>query len=826
MAWIGLVKESTRMVEPVTSYGAGTEYLQGIEISINTDHPSGRGTTGTAIRENRPVYIQDFKSDPRLAPWHERARRYGWEGVAALPLHSDGQTIGALMLYATDTNAFDEAECNLLQGMAADIDLALEKFLLDNRRKQAEDALRESEARTRLILDTAMDAVININEAGNVIAWNNEAERMFGYSVEYALGKDLSELIIPPVHREAHRKGMKRFLASEKSTIIGKRIEITGIHQDGTEIPVELSLAAILRNGQYFFNAFIRDLTEQRKVEENLRVTAVTFDSQESIMITDSTGDILRINRAFEEMSGYKAIEVIGKNPHIFQSGRHNTEFYRTMWTKLDETGKWTGEIWDKRKNGEIYPTLTTITAVHDKSKKISHYVAVSHDISQRKKSEQDIHQLAFYDPLTGLPNRRLLQDRLQQAVAASARNGCHGALIFLDLDNFKTINDTQGHAVGDLLLKEATGRLQFCIREGDSVARLGGDEFVIVLEGLSSVTNEAITQAESIAEKIQHELRKTYVLENLECISSASIGINLFKGHDESLDNLLKYADTAMYQAKAAGRNAIRFYDPAMQSALEARIKLENELRKAINKNQLVTHYQVQVDHQQNVLGAEVLIRWQHPARGLIPPLEFISLAEETGLIVPIGLWVLRTACRQIKEWQKNELARHLKLSVNVSAKQFRQPDFVHQVQQVLQEFDIHPSLLKLELTESTVLENIDDTICKMNLLKKSGVSFSMDDFGTGYSSLQYLKRLPLDEIKIDQSFVRDIARDPNDAAIVKTIIAMTIALGLDVIAEGVETPAQRNFLDKHGCHTFQGYLFSKPVPISQFEKWLHHDL
>jgi diguanylate cyclase (GGDEF)-like protein/PAS domain S-box-containing protein len=561
------------------------------------------------------------------------------------------------------------------------------------------------------------------------------------------------------------------------------------------------------------------DITERKKIEEEQRIAAVTFDTQEAIMITTPDATILRVNQAFQDITGFATDEVIGCNPRMFQSGRHDAAFYQAMWSTLLATGKWSGELWDRRKDGSIYPKLMTITAVYDDRQQVINYVAVFRDITSHKQSEQAIHQLAFYDALTQLPNRRLVLDRLKQAMAAGARNGRHGALLFLDLDHFKTINDTRGHAIGDQLLIEVARRLQTGVREGDSVARLGGDEFVVVLEDLSSEAGEAATQAELVAEKLRLELDKPYLLNDFECHSTVSIGISVFRGHLESAEDLLQHADVAMYQAKMAGRNAIRFFDPQMQTTLDQRAGMEADLRHALHKQQFRLYYQVQVDSLRRPLGAEALLRWAHPERGLVSPMEFIPLAEETGLIVTIGLWVLQTACAQLKEWQNNILTRDLTLAVNVSAKQFRQIDFVAQVQRVLLESNTKPSRLKLELTESTVLENVEETISKMREIKALGVSFSMDDFGTGYSSLQYLKRLPLDQIKIDQSFVRDIATDPNDAAIVQTIIAMTEALGLNVIAEGVETEAQRKFLDLHGCHAFQGYLFGKPSPIDQFE-------
>lgn len=444
---------------------------------------------------------------------------------------------------------------------------------------------------------------------------------------------------------------------------------------------------------------------------------------------------------------------------------------------------------------------------------------ATVRNITERKQNEQQIHQLAFYDALTQLPNRRLLMDRLKQAFAVSERNGQHGAIMFLDLDHFKKLNDTRGHEMGDLLLVEVAARLSSCVRDGDTVARLGGDEFVVVLETLSMDAHKAAAQAERVAEKMQTALNQPYQLKNSTYHTTPSIGIAMFKGHQDGVDDLLKFADIAMYQAKTAGRNAIRFHDPVTQSAIAARADMESELRVALKERQFQLYYQIQVDSLLRPLGAEVLLRWMHPVRGVISPVKFIPLLEESGLIVPVGLWVLQAACEQLRIWQGNPLMRDLTLAVNVSAKQFRQRDFVARVQRVLQESGAKPSHLKLELTESVVLENVENTIAKMRELKLLGVSFSMDDFGTGYSSLQYLKQLPLDQIKIDRSFVREIASDMNDAAIVQAIIAMSDALGLRVIAEGVETEEQSEFLDKHGCHAFQGFLYGKPMPLKEFE-------
>lgn len=561
---------------------------------------------------------------------------------------------------------------------------------------------------------------------------------------------------------------------------------------------------------------------EKRATEANLRIAASAFESQESLMITDANGVILRVNQAFSDTTGYTAEDVVGQTPRILKSGRHNEDFFRAMWESIAQTGKWQGEIWDRRKNGEIYPKLLTISAVKGDDEVVTHYVGSHFDISERKAAEEKIQLLAFYDPLTELPNRRLLLDRLQQALASCARSGREGALLFIDLDNFKNLNDTLGHDIGDALLQQVAQSLVVCIREGDTVARLGGDEFVVMLLDLSEQPIEAAAQTESIGEKILVALSQPYQLGTHTYRCTASIGATLFKDHQQGTEELMKQADIAMYQAKKAGRNTLRFFDRQMQESISARVSLEGELQNALEFRQFHLHYQIQVDSAYRPLGAEALIRWIHPARGMISPAQFIPLAEENGLILPIGQWVLETVCLQLKTWEQHALTRDLVLSVNVSAKQFHQADFVAQVQAAMQSHAINPKLLKLELTESLLQENIEETIAIMNALNETGIQFTLDDFGTGYSSLQYLKRLPLDQIKIDQSFVRDIGTDISDRAVVRATIAMAHSMGLDVIAEGVETEDQKRFLLENGCAHYQGYLFGRPVPIEQFEAML----
>ena len=804
---------------------------------------------------------------------------------------------------------------------------------------KTEIALHENVDRVQSLVDSALDGVISIDQYGRITNWNPQAAHIFGYSSTQALGSDIAELIIPPAYREAHRQGRARFIKTGVSTIINTRIEVMGMRADGSEFPLELSISAVEQREGYFFNAYVRDITERKLYERSLnqlqvmtdmamdgfwvvdltgnllqanqayanisgysvdelvgmhinqleslekierietrivkiiqqghdkfetrhqhkdghdidmeisvtflsefqrfyvfcrditerkqaadmqRIAATVFEAQEGILITDSNNAILRVNQAFSNITGYTEQELVGKNPNILSSGRQGANFYAVMWKSLNETGLWDGEIWNRRKNGDIYPEHLTISSVKDPNGIVTNYVATLTDITMSQAAADKIKYLAFYDPLTGLPNRLLLRDRLILALASSQRNDHYGALLFIDLDNFKNLNDTLGHDMGDLLLQQVAERLAVCVREGDTVARLGGDEFVVMLEDLSKSIDEAVVQVEVVGNKILAAFSLNYQLDTHYFHCTPSIGITLFKGQKQSVDELLKQSDIAMYSAKASGRNTLRFFDQHMQDSITNRVALEMDLALALAKNQFTLYYQPQVQHNQHIIGAEALIRWHHPQRGLVNPVDFIPLSEETGLVLPIGQWVLETACAQIKRWEADEPTRHLKISVNVSARQFHQSDFVEKVRLALQCSATNPNNLNLELTETVVLDDIDDTIDKMNALHKLGVSFSMDDFGTGYSSLSYLSRLPLDQLKIDKSFVFNIGVQSSDAVIVQTIIGMAKNLDMEVIAEGVETEQQRNFLELNGCNYYQGYLFSKPVPIEAFEALL----
>jgi diguanylate cyclase (GGDEF)-like protein/PAS domain S-box-containing protein len=474
-------------------------------------------------------------------------------------------------------------------------------------------------------------------------------------------------------------------------------------------------------------------------------------------------------------------------------------------------------EVQRLRTDGSLMWASISGTPIIDANGKFCGYRGTGSDITARKRAEADIERLAFFDALTGLPNRRLLMDRLEKAIVSSARRSTHGALLFIDLDNFKVLNDTLGHHMGDELLKQVAERLSECVRAIDTVARLGGDEFVVMLEDLHASAPDAGAQVEAVGRKVLASLNRQFVLAGQPHHSSPSIGVTLFFQSENTVDELLKRADLAMYQAKAAGRNTLRFFDPVMQAAASARARLESDLRLALTQNEFALFYQPVVDDRSRVIGVEALLRWRHAERGMVSPAEFIPVAEQTGLILPLGQWVLEVACAQLVTWSAQPATQRLTMAVNVSARQFRHPEFSNQLLALLRQSGANPYRLKLEITESLLLSDIDDAVAKMGELRSIGVNFALDDFGTGYSSLSYLKRLPLDQLKIDQSFVRDVLKDPNDATIARTILNLAQSLDLSVVAEGVETAGQHDFLLQAGCKAFQGYLFGRPVPVEQ---------
>jgi diguanylate cyclase (GGDEF)-like protein/PAS domain S-box-containing protein len=562
---------------------------------------------------------------------------------------------------------------------------------------------------------------------------------------------------------------------------------------------------------------------ERRDADARIREQASLLDkAQDAIIVRGIDHRIHFWNKSAERLYGWRAEEVVGRSMEkmLFPQNAAFVEATRQVMA----LGEWSGEIAQQRKHGSTLMVEGRWTLVRDEQGAATSILCINTDITQRKAAEQKIQRLAFYDSLTQLPNRLLLLERLQRAISVPQPQTKVGALLFIDLDNFKNLNDTLGHDKGDLLLQQVAQRLTSCLREKDTVARLGGDEFVLLLEELSDDAAQAAVMAEAIGHKIIGSFNLPFYLDSYEYFSTPSIGVTLFNDADCSVDELLKRADIAMYQAKACGRNAMRFFDPGMQAVVSARAELEADMRHGLVENEFILHYQAQVRSDDSITGAEVLLRWQHPRRGLVSPMEFIPLAEDTGLITVLGEYVLEAACRQLAIWSTQPELAKLGLSVNVSAYQFRHPDFVETVLDILDRTGADPLKLKLELTESLLVADVEEIITEMSTLKARGVGFSLDDFGTGYSSLSYLKRLPLDELKIDQSFIRDVLTDPNDAVIARTIVALGQSLGLSVIAEGVETEQQREFLANNNCHAYQGYLFSQPLALPEFEVFIRN--
>ena len=680
--------------------------------------------------------------------------------------------------------------------------------------RQAQALIEESRDQYFDLYEFAPVGYLTLTTDGLIIQSNLGASTLFDVDRARLSDRLFSRLVVP----EDRDMWNARFVETVRNGG-NHSIRARLIRGDGLSFPASLQclLSGSVGNSKTVRVA-ISDVSDQEKADEQFRIAAVAFETQEGIFLTAPDGVILKVNRAFTKMTGYSSEEAIGQTPRLLSSGRHDQDFYRAIYKTLADRGYWQGEIWNRRKNGDIYPEWLTISAVTSSAGRCTHYVAAFSDITSDKEASAEIERLAYFDALTGLPNRRLMRDRLLQAMANSRRAGTFLAVIFLDLDNFKTLNDTRGHDLGDELLVEVSERLTSNMRQGDTVARLGGDEFVIVLIDLVSDEKEAAIQTMLAAEKIRRALADPYELRGADFHCSASLGVALYRGEEENADALLKHADVAMYQAKSAGRNTFRFFDPAMQDALDERAALENSLRVATKLDQFQLYYQPQLDDGGRVTGAEALLRWNHPEHGIVSPGAFIPIAESSDLILQIGSWVIQSACEQLKGWSLDPWTSHLVLSINVSARQFRHPTFVSNFMTVVEESGVNPKLIKIELTESVVLDCSEETICRMQALREQGVLFSLDDFGTGFSSLSYLLRLPLDQLKIDQSFIRDLETNATNDAIVRTVIQMGQAIGLNVIAEGVETAGQQQKLEGYGCTSYQGYLYSRPIDANAF--------
>jgi diguanylate cyclase (GGDEF)-like protein/PAS domain S-box-containing protein len=684
-------------------------------------------------------------------------------------------------------------------GMIADID----------KQRAAERARREAELRYHALYESAGEGM-NIIQNGVFTSFNRAALDLLGYDDEDALlGKQPADLAPefqsdgePSIDKQA------RILAALADGKV-QRCNWDHLCADGSPRLLQLTLIPVELSGEPAIFAIWHDLTERRAAAlREARAKTVFENTSEGIIVADAELRIVAVNRAFTEITGYSEDEALGQTPRILQSGRHDETFYQAMWAALTRTGQWRGEFWNRRKNGEIYPQLSTITAVHEAGGRLSSYIAVFGDITLLKRSEETLYQLAHKDALTGLANRTLLRARLEQSLRRAARDGSMLALLFLDLDLFKNVNDTLGHPVGDALLQSVAGAMAEQVADRDNIARLGGDEFVVLLEDMAEPNAAAM-----LARRLLAIFTKPFEAQGRELHITASIGISVFPGDGEDMDALLANADVAMYQAKERGRNTYRFFKPEMTDGAVERLKLENALRGALARDELALEFQPQVRLADGTMhGAEVLLRWHHPELGEIPPARFIPIAEELGLISELGAWTLEHGCRQLARWDAEGFLVP-RLAVNLSVRQLERSGLVEEIVATLARTGVEPDRLELEVTESMLMRRAEQVIANLGVLRGMGITIAVDDFGSGFSSLAYLKRLPIHRLKIDKSFVDQLTLDKNDDAIARAIIALGRGLGLEVLAEGVETQAQADFLRREGCAEAQGFLFGRPM-------------
>jgi len=692
-------------------------------------------------------------------------------------------------------------------------------------RTKIEERLKKSEEQMRTLLMSTGEAIYGIDLQGKCTFANDACVRVLGYS-------DTSELLGRNMHELAHHSHTDgSHYPNDECHIyqafrMGQGTQISDEvfwRSNGESFPVEYHSEPIVQDGK-LSGAVVSfsDITERKKAEQRLLLSDRVFrNTSEAIIITTPNGEIIDVNQAFVNITGWERDEIVGQNPRVMKSERQDPTFYKSMWQHVHEHGWWSGEIWDRKKSGEDYPKWLTINAVKDADEKVTHYIGIFSDITKAKATEQQLQQMAFYDALTSLPNRTLCRDRMEQELKSARRHNKKLAVLFLDLDRFKDINDSLGHSAGDLLLVQAAQRLKNCVRDTDTVARLGGDEFTIILTDIES------TQAiQRISEKIIDSMAEQFHIQGHEINIGASIGISLYPDNGTDYDSLTKSADTAMYKAKDAGRNTYRFFTDELQATIKRRLLLEKELRIGLSlDNGLSLHYQPKVNMQTgHIVGMEALLRWNHPTLGNISPAEIIPIAEDTGLIVPLGEWVLHQACSQNATWIRNGHTP-LRVAVNLSSRQFEQKDIAERIQGILQDTGLDPAYLELEITESMLMRDTDKAITTLNRLRRLGIQIAMDDFGTGYSSLSYLKQLPIHSLKIDKSFVDDIGKSDDAATIASTIISMASRLKLKVVAEGIETKEQMEFLRDEGCDEMQGYYYSRPLPAGDFIRLLDEE-
>jgi len=820
MAWVGVIDEPTQSIVPMAKAGRDIAYLEGMEISCDPGSLYSSGPTGQAVLTAQHFISNDLPESLRGKPWQARVAEFDLRASAAFPLFLKGKTIGALTLYSAEVGYFTEDLIALLDEMALDISYALQRMEEEKERQRLEQELVASSARIQGIVEGSMDAIAAIDADLRITLCNRQHGELFSeaFAVDWQPGMKVEEW-------GRHPAAIVRTLASNWSRALqGEHfVHPWSCVKNGEELFYESYFAPLLDEKNNPIGAFHvgRNVSNDRKMEFELRkLTTAVEQSPVTVVITDIQGNIQYVNPAFTATSGYTAEEVLGKNPRILKSGETSVTDYESMWQTISSGIPWLGLFRNMRKDGSLFWEEAVIAPVRDAAGAITEYIAIKQDITTRMEAEERATFLTFHDPLTQLPNRALGKTYMDRAMITADRLALKSALLFVDVDHFKRINDSLGYRVGDRLLQALAQRMQSCLRETDTLSRLGGDEFLIVLSAVED--EEAIDR---MATAILEQAAVPFSIEGFELSTTLSIGVAIYPDDGRDFDLLYKQADMAMYFAKKSGRNTYRFYSPRMETDANEYLLILNGLRKALERNEFVLHYQPQVLLASGeVIGAEALIRWNHPELGFIPPGRFISVAEDSGLIVEIGEWVLQEACRQAVEWKQLGLNR-LVVSVNLSAVQFKRGGLPQIVRRALAEANLDPSCLCLELTESILLEDNANVLAVVKQLKSLGVSLSLDDFGTGYASFAYLRNFDLDELKIDQSFIREIARNAGDERIVKSIVDLAKGFGLRTIAEGVEDAASLDMVRRAGCDRVQGYYFARPMAEADFERFMTSD-
>ncbi|HEX9171515.1 MAG TPA: EAL domain-containing protein [Telluria sp.] len=849
-AWVayrGDDENKSLSIQTFATPDADRAFLEQLDLSWSAERPQGQGPAGQAFRSGEPVVVDEISADAASASLQHSARQRDFAGAVYLPLQHGSDTFGVLALYSAERFSATHDELKLLRELADNLAFGIGNIRGRTHQRQLEATVLKVAASVSAHTGEKFFEQLARNMAEAVGAYGAFVSRLLPEKpgmartvIGVAAGATVDNFDYTIAHAPC---GM--VLAQKQCVIedaVGERFPESAAaalgarayggfrldDADGRPLGLLFVLfqhavrnTELITSTLQIFAARAGSELERQETDARVREQAALLDkARDAIVVRSLEHRILFWNKGAERLYGWTAEDALGRTAQDLLGD--NPQALQEAYPPVLADGDWSGEISRRTKHGANLTVETRWTLISDDAGLPRAILSIDTDITRRKQIEQEIQRLALHDALTGLPNRVLMLDRLKHAVAGSAHGQRSGALLLIDLDNFKAVNDTLGHDRGDLLLQRAASRLQVCVDDGDTVARLGGDEFVVILENLSPDPDQAALRTEAVAADILSAMTQPFLLDDGESFISCSIGAALFSRQASAPGDLLKHADMAMYRAKAAGRNTLRFFDPDMQTSVLARSALEADLRHAVRNKQFDLHFQPQVDEDGSISGAEALLRWQHPTRGYVSPAIFVPLAEESGVIVALGEWVLDTACAQMAQWARQAATADLCMSVNVSARQLQHPGFVKGVTAALQRAQADPHKLKIELTESLLVENVETTITKMTALRQLGVRFSLDDFGTGYSSLAYLKRLPLDQLKIDQSFVRDILTDPNDAAIARTVLALGKNLGLSVIAEGVETEQQRQLLAECGCSAYQGYLFSPAISASEFDNFV----